>query len=84
MGQTCIQLKGGCGAPRGRAQQRRQAAVLAERHLQVELAALLPGAVVAHDVRVLRQCRDRLDLVQAPARARRRRAEPAAVRPQRP
>ena len=58
----------GQAAARGRAQQRRQAAVLAERHLQVEHAVLLPRAVVPHDVGVLRQRRHRLDLVQAPAR----------------
>ncbi len=45
-----------------------QGAALAEVHLDVEVAALLPGPVLAHHVGVALQRRHRLDLVHAPAR----------------
>jgi hypothetical protein len=44
-----------------------QAACLAVVHLDVEVAALLPRAVLPHDVRVRRQLRHGADLAQAPA-----------------
>ncbi len=44
-----------------------QAAVLCKVHLDEEVPALLPGAVLTNDIGVRRQRRHSLDLMQAPA-----------------